>query len=205
MKSKPELYIKHELFKLTDNDNVIFAESATHDECWEIIKNYAKERNLGYYYRGNLLENGTQWIDYGSHTHFFLMKSERLDDEVETDEEFLKNELDFAAAYEVLHDGTACDDEEKKENLDKLFKNYDEHYEPKLEKDKIEPIKLNVTGIENVAKIIEALTEKNGLYEFRVWTDEYQAYQKTEQRSYTIEIADRQEAQKFVFDSEYNW
>lgn len=62
------------MYKLWDSkDNVIY-ENATHDECWEHIRNYAKARNHGYYYRSNLLEDNTQQIDYGSHTHFFYIK-----------------------------------------------------------------------------------------------------------------------------------
>lgn len=66
-----------ELFKLWDSDDNIVAENATEKYCWDYISKYAKERNLGYYYRSNLLEDGTQYIDYGSHSHFFYMKSER--------------------------------------------------------------------------------------------------------------------------------
>lgn len=69
-----------ELFTLTDSDGKLIAENATESFCNTYIMNYAKERNLGFYYRGHLLQDGTHWIDYGSHTHFFLMRSERLDD-----------------------------------------------------------------------------------------------------------------------------
>jgi len=186
-----------ELFKLWDSNDIVYAENSTHDECWEHIKNYAKKHNLGYYYRNNLLEDNLQKIDYGSHTHFFYLKSiTTLDDHKEL--------------YKVLHDGTAYVEEEEEteeeiKNLSTLFKDYNDNHEPILAEDKKQPISLHVTGIENVAKLIESLTEKNGFYEFRVWTDEYQAYLKAEQRSYTIEIANRNDAEKFLFDSEYNW
>lgn len=70
-----------ELFKLWDSDGNIIAENATEEYCHTYVQNYAKARNLGYYYRGHLLEDGTHVTDYGSHTHFFYMKSERLEQE----------------------------------------------------------------------------------------------------------------------------
>jgi hypothetical protein len=86
-----------ELFKLWDSDGNIIAENATEQYCNTYIREYAKERGLGLYYRGHLLQDGTHWIDYGSHTHFFYMKSERL--EVERS----------CARYEVLDDETNTD------------------------------------------------------------------------------------------------
>ena len=54
-------------------------------------------------------------------------------------------------------------------------------------------------------RFIEALTDKNGLNEFLIWTDEYQANLDPEERSYTIEVADRRNAEKFIFDAEEDW
>jgi hypothetical protein len=69
------------MYKLWDSNDTLIYEYATHGECWEHISNHAKTRNLGYYYRSNLLEDGTQWIDYGSHTHFFYLKEVKYETE----------------------------------------------------------------------------------------------------------------------------
>lgn len=73
------------------------------------------------------------------------------------------------------------------------------------EKRKIYVPSFSIIGADNVAKFIEALSEKNGFYEFRVWTDEYQSYLDANERSYTIEVADRKNGQCFIFDAEENW
>lgn len=65
-------------------------------------------------------------------------------------------------------------------------------------------IKLNVTGINNLAKVIEALTDKQHYYEFRVWTDEFQTFQPNDKRGYVIEIADYMNNEQFVLDSPDN-
>ncbi len=81
-----------ELFKLWDSDGNIVAKNATESWCWEYIRNYAKARNLGYYYRSNLSADGVQEIDYGSHTHFFYLKEVKWEVEQEH----------TCARYEVL-------------------------------------------------------------------------------------------------------
>lgn len=70
-----------ELFRLKDNKGVVYAEHATEEYCNKIISDYAKSKNLGHYYRTNILEDGSFWIDYGSHTHFFHLISERSQDD----------------------------------------------------------------------------------------------------------------------------
>lgn len=67
------------MYKLWDSNDTLICEYCTHDECWEKISTYAKAHNLGYYYRSNLSADGVKEIDYGSHTHFFYMKSEDLE------------------------------------------------------------------------------------------------------------------------------
>lgn len=62
------------MYKLWDSDDKVICAYCAHDECWEEISTYAKAQNHGYYYRSNLLEDGTQQIDYGSHSHFFYIK-----------------------------------------------------------------------------------------------------------------------------------
>jgi|SaaInl6LU_22_DNA_1037377.scaffolds.fasta_scaffold259015_2 hypothetical protein len=70
-----------ELFTLRDNYGTIYAENATEAYCNKVIEDFAKASNLGLYYRTNLLDDGSHWIDYGSHTHFFILVSERSQDE----------------------------------------------------------------------------------------------------------------------------
>ena len=85
-----------ELFKLCDSDDNIITENETESWCWKYIMDYAKSKDLGYYYRKSMLDDGTEVIDYGSHTHFFYIKSERVDAER------------TCARYEVLDDDDWC-------------------------------------------------------------------------------------------------
>jgi hypothetical protein len=63
-------------------------------------------------------------------------------------------------------------------------------------------IRLNVRTIENVAKLIDSLTDKNHAYTFHVWCDEYQSLQKPQDRWFTVEIADLNDGQRFLYDYE---
>lgn len=63
-------------------------------------------------------------------------------------------------------------------------------------------IKLNIKTIENVAKLIDSLTDKNYNYTFHVWCDEFQSLQKPQDRWFTVEIADLNDGQRFILDDE---
>jgi len=63
-------------------------------------------------------------------------------------------------------------------------------------------IKLNVKTIENVSKLIDSLTDRNHAYTFHVWCDEFQSLQKPQDRWFTVEIADSNDGQRFIFDNE---
>jgi hypothetical protein len=65
-------------------------------------------------------------------------------------------------------------------------------------------MRLNVTGVNNLAKLIEALTDKQNYYEFRIWTDEFQSFQPNDKRGYVIDIADHMNDEQFVLDSPDN-
>ena len=56
---------------LIDNKGVVHLTDATEDMCFSFINKYAKSKDLGFYFRSHLLENGNIWVDYGSHSHFF--------------------------------------------------------------------------------------------------------------------------------------
>lgn len=71
-----------ELFKLWDSDGNTVAENATEEYCWKLIKDHAESKNLGLYYRMHQTSLGEIYIDYGSHFHFFYMKSERANDDL---------------------------------------------------------------------------------------------------------------------------
>jgi hypothetical protein len=62
------------MYKLKDSEGKIHLENETHDNVWKYIREYAKSKENGYYYIQNPLENGNIWIDYGSHTHFFILE-----------------------------------------------------------------------------------------------------------------------------------
>ena len=63
------------------------------------------------------------------------------------------------------------------------------------------PISLNVTGIENLTKLIDSLSSKANYYTFLVWTDLEQAYVDSNKRGYTVEIACKDNEEHFVFTS----
>jgi hypothetical protein len=63
-------------------------------------------------------------------------------------------------------------------------------------------ISLNIRTIENVAKLIDSLTDRNHTYTFHVWCDEYQSLQKPQDRWFTVEIADLNDGQRFLYDYE---
>ena len=63
------------MIKLTDSNKKDYGLFQTIDEVWRAIDNHLKDTNFKRYYtRVTTLEDGTLWIDYGSHTHFFYIK-----------------------------------------------------------------------------------------------------------------------------------
>ena len=66
----------------------------------------------------------------------------------------------------------------------------------------IDMIQLNIRTIENVAKLIDSLTDRNHDYTFHVWCDEFQSLQKPQDRWFTVEIANLNDGQRFIYDDE---
>ena len=62
-------------------------------------------------------------------------------------------------------------------------------------------MRLNVVGSANLAKVIEALTDKQCYYEFKIWTDSFQVNQPNDNRGYVIDIADLMNEEQFVLES----
>ncbi len=62
-------------FKLWDSNNIQYGLFDTIEDAYKEIQKYTNEKKIDvFYYRQNLSEDGTIWIDYGSHTHFFNIK-----------------------------------------------------------------------------------------------------------------------------------
>ena len=63
------------MFMLTDNNDVNYGLFESQDAAYDEIKKRIKLLNFEvYYYRQNMLDDRTVWIDYGSHTHFFYLR-----------------------------------------------------------------------------------------------------------------------------------
>jgi hypothetical protein len=63
------------MFVLTDSDNINYGLFETEQEAFAEISKQLQIRDFqSYYMRQSFLEEGTIWIDYGSHTHFFYIK-----------------------------------------------------------------------------------------------------------------------------------
>ena len=59
---------------LTDNFGKDYGVFNTEQEAYAEIKRQIELLNFkSYYYRLNFLEDGSKWIDYGSHSHFFYL------------------------------------------------------------------------------------------------------------------------------------
>lgn len=74
---KYETYTNYRLYDNEDID-LLFE---TENEAYEFIKNYAKKRYLGYYFKQDLTKDGEICIDYGSHYHFFYLKNLKYTEE----------------------------------------------------------------------------------------------------------------------------
>jgi uncharacterized protein with von Willebrand factor type A (vWA) domain len=62
-------------FRVWDTNSNIDKEVKNIEEAFSVIKEYLESINFkSYYYRKNFLEDGTIWLDYGSHSHFFFIK-----------------------------------------------------------------------------------------------------------------------------------
>jgi len=62
------------MYKLKDSDGVEHLTNTTLEACWGYIAAYAKSKDKGYYYRQNMLEDESIWVDYGSHAHTFVIQ-----------------------------------------------------------------------------------------------------------------------------------
>lgn len=67
-------------FKLWDSNNIEYGLFNSMEDAYKEIQKYTTARKIDvYYYRQNLLEDGTIYIDYGSHVHFFYIKEINID------------------------------------------------------------------------------------------------------------------------------
>lgn len=66
-------------YTLKDNDGKIHLLNTTEDFCFGYMREYAKARDLGFYFRTMAKQDGTEVIDYGSHTHFFIVKENNME------------------------------------------------------------------------------------------------------------------------------
>lgn len=63
------------MFKVWDSSNSICKEVNTIEEAYKVIRDYIESINFkSYYWRHNFLDDGSTWVDYGSHSHFFYVK-----------------------------------------------------------------------------------------------------------------------------------
>ena len=63
------------MFVLTDSDDVNYGLFETEADAYIEIQRQLDIKNFkSFYMRQTFLEEGTVWIDYGSHTHFFYIK-----------------------------------------------------------------------------------------------------------------------------------
>lgn len=71
------------IVKLWDNKNEEHGLFESMEEAYKQIQRYTVANKIDvFYYRQNLLKDGTIMVDYGSHTHLFYMKE--IDDSEET-------------------------------------------------------------------------------------------------------------------------
>jgi len=206
------------MIKLTETNGLDHGSFENVELVFEKIKEVLVQRGLNNYYTRLVdVSDSKVMVDYGSYTNFFYLED-------------LENKNLYGNIVYTLNTGSGTikmisnqatleldkmeDHAEKEDTLDEYtlddyFKDYDDtaHYAElaNINKVKSKPATFSIIGIQNVAKFIEALTDKNGLNEFLIWTDEYQANLDPEERSYTIEVADRRNAEKFIFDAEEDW
>jgi hypothetical protein len=64
------------MFRLYDNNEKEYGLFTSYDAAWKAMISYLDEIQFKYYYfRQSLLEDGTSWVDYGSHSHFFYIEN----------------------------------------------------------------------------------------------------------------------------------
>jgi hypothetical protein len=179
------------MIRVYDNKDKEYGKFETIELAHAAIKVYLDENNItSYYWRYNVTDNHTVNIDYGSHSHFFYIenkKSENLFDDI----------LKMHSPDEHISKVDTLEDLEWSEQTEDI----------KLEefKEKSEPKRFSVRTIENVAKLIDSLSDKNGSYTFHVTIDEFQSLQKPDNRWYTVEVAYFSNGERFIFDSEEDW
>ena len=62
-------------FKVWDTNEKIYGEFDSIEDAYKEIQKYTVENNIDvFYYRQNLLKDGSIYVDYGSYTHFFYIK-----------------------------------------------------------------------------------------------------------------------------------
>jgi hypothetical protein len=198
------------MIKLYDSNDVQYGFFGSLEQALEEMASQILNKGFkSYYSRYNLIDKSKAQIDYGSHTHFFFVENTTGEDvlpflsnkeTVKPNDYFYEDDI---YGEEPISNSYKEIDFSSLKNLSEMFVGNENIAFPK--KEEVKPQVVRVIGVDNVAKVIEALTHKNGLYEFKIWTDDFQAMLDSKERSYTIEIADRRDSQKFIFDSEENW
>lgn len=213
------------MISLTETNGLDHGSFENVDLAFEKIKDLLVQRGITNYYIILVdVQDGVVRVDYGSYTNFFYLEDPEnknlysnmiytLNTGSRT-AQMSNHEVDSNQA--ILDKMEDCAEEEKEEKsvldeytLDDYFKDHDDTA-PYLElanteKEKSKPATFSIIGIQNVAKFIEALTDKNGHNEFRIWTDAYQAHLDPAERSYEVEVADTRNGERFIFDSEEDW
>lgn len=131
--------------KVWDSNKKVYTKNAkTIDEAFDVVREYLLKTGFdSYYYRQNLLDNKTVEVDYGSHTHFFYMQDQDGEHIFPTEQVFGADEFD----YDYDDDGP--------HSLKELFEEFDMSLKKKAKGTEIE---FDVIGVENLTKIIDALT-----------------------------------------------
>jgi hypothetical protein len=180
------------MIRVYDNEDKEYGEFETIELAYAAIKVYLNENNIiSHYWRYNVTDNHTLNIDYGSHYHFFNIQN------TETENLF----------DDIMNIHNPNPHVIKEDTLNDLRWNEYKEEDIKLEefKEKSEPKRFSLRTIENVAKLIDSLSDKNGSYTFHVTIDEFQSLQKPDNRWYTVEVADFSNGERFIYDSEEDW
>ena len=70
-------------YVVTDSNEKEYGRTDTEEQAFKLIREaVAKSGFTSYYTRVNILESGKLWIDYGSHTHFFFIEKEEVEEKL---------------------------------------------------------------------------------------------------------------------------
>lgn len=179
--------------KVWDSKDEVYGKKVkTVEDAYDIIKQYLGSINFdSYYFRANLMPNKVVQIDYGSHSHFFYMQDQDGEDIFPSEQTFTADEFEYDTAPE----------EKEPSSLKELFENFEKEKKVKqVMAEELNSIRLEVTGTDSVAKLIEALTNMQDAYRILVYTDDFQSLKNRSERTYIIEIIDTRDGVNFVLD-----